>query len=130
MTGTGWDAVTQKHPGCSLDFAGTTHISSLSINYKPSVCLLIRKHTGLRVSCRAAVRCGTLLQGYLQKVGKAEQRLLLWALPSIRRSLLFSRLGGCFAEGFLVMWGRFKREDVMKNKCKGLEMRRERLKNY
>lgn len=29
-----------------------------------------------------------------------------------------------------MMRRRFKREDVMKNKCKGLKMRRERLKNY
>lgn len=30
----------------------------------------------------------------------------------------------------MVMMGRFKREDIMKNKFKGLEMRRERMKNY
>lgn len=95
-----------------------------------SVCLLTGKLTSLWGSGRATVHCGTLLQGYLQKVGKAEQRLLLRALPSIRCSLIFSRLEGCFAEGFVVMWGRFKREDLMKNKCKGLAMRRERLKNY
>jgi len=92
--------------------------------------LLIGKHRWLWGSCRAAACCGTLLQGYLQKAGKAEQRLLLRALPSIRCSLLFSRLEGCFAAGFVVMWGRFKREDIMKNKCKGLGMRRERLKNH
>lgn len=30
----------------------------------------------------------------------------------------------------MVMLRRFKREDVIKNKFKGLEMRRERMKNY
>lgn len=30
----------------------------------------------------------------------------------------------------MVILGRFKREDVIKNKFKGLKMRRERMKNY
>lgn len=127
MTGTGWNAVTQKHPGRSLDFGGATRISSPNINYKPfHVAVHWKTHGPLGLM----QGCGTLLEGYLHKVGKAEQKLLLWALPSITCSLLFSRLEGCFAEGSVVMRRRFKREDVMKNKCKGLEMRRERLKNY
>lgn len=69
-------------------------------------------------------------QGRLQEGGKAEQRLVLWALPPIRCSLFLSRLEGRFPEGFVVKWDRFKREDLVKNKCKGLEMRRERLNNY
>lgn len=62
----------------------------------------------------------------MQGFGWAEQRLLL----SVSCSLFFSRLEGCFAPAFVVVWGRLKREEVMKNKCKGLKMRRERLKNY
>lgn len=57
-------------------------------------------------------------------MGRAE------VLLSVSCSLLCSRLEGCFAPAFVVMWGRLKREEVMKNKCKGLKMRRERLKNY
>lgn len=61
---------------------------------------------------------------------KGEAGAVLRALPSTSCSLLLSRLAGCFAQAFVAMWGRFKREEVMKNKCKGLKMRRARLENY